>query len=71
MELFLAMILASHRPSATGPYDWHIPCERWQTRAVEIWEDENLPLKDRKFLINYLRGKVEGNCPYPSWDENG
>ena len=69
MELILAMTLASHRPTATGPYDWHVSCERWQARAVEIWEDENLPKKDRRFLINYLRGKVEGTCPYPIWDE--
>ena len=71
MELLLAMALASHNPSATGPYDWHMSCDRWQTKAVEIWEDEDLPNHDKRFLINYLRGKVEGRCSYPIWDENG
>ena len=70
MELILPLILGNHNPYAIGAYDWHIPCERWQTRAVEIWEDELIPEKDRRFLINYLRGKVEGECSYPIWDEN-
>ena len=65
MELLLSLVLASHNPDATGPYDWHMSCDRWQSRAVEIWEDENIPEYDREFLVNYLRGKVEGECPYP------
>ena len=65
MELLLAFVLASHNPHATGPYDWHMPCSRWQERAVEIWNDENIPESDREFLVNYLRSKVEGECPYP------
>ena len=65
MELLLTLVLASHNPHATGPYDWHMSCDRWQTRAVEIMEDEKLPESDRKFLVNYLRNKVEGECEYP------
>jgi len=65
MELFLTLVLASHNPHATGPYDWHMSCDRWQTRAVEIMDDENLPESERWFLVNYLRNKVEGECEYP------
>ena len=65
MSLLLALIFFSHRPDATGPYDWHMSCERWQARAVEIMADENIPQYDREFLVNYLRGKVAGECPYP------
>ena len=65
MDLLLALIFLSHRPDATGPYDWHMSCERWQARAVEIMADENIPRYDREFLVNYLRGKVAGECPYP------
>ena len=65
MELLLTLVLASHNPHATGPYDWHMSCDRWQTRAVEIMEDEKLPESDRRFLVNYLRNKVEGECEYP------
>lgn len=62
----ISLILASHNPNAVGPYDWHMPCGRWQERAIEIMKDENLPLHQRHFLINYLRNKVEGECKYPS-----
>ena len=65
MELLLTLVFASHNPHATGPYDWHMSCDRWQTRAVEIMEDEKLPESDRRFLVNYLRNKVEGECEYP------
>ena len=65
MELLLTLVLASHNPHATGPYDWHMSCDRWQTRAVEIMDDENLPESERWFLVNYLRNKVEGECEYP------
>ena len=65
MELILTLVLASHNPHATGPYDWHMSCDRWQTRAVEIMDDENLPESERWFLVNYLRNKVEGECEYP------
>jgi len=70
MELFFALLIASHNPDATGPYNWHTSCERWQDSAVKIWNDPMLPENDRWFLINYLRGKVAGECPYPEWDEN-
>ena len=65
MNILLSMILASHNPHATGPYDWHMSCDRWQKRAVEIWADEKMPESERQFVVNYLRGKVEGECPYP------
>ena len=65
MAPLIALVLFSHNPTATGPYDWHMSCDRWQQRAVEIWNDENIPEADRNFLVNYLRGKVEGECEYP------
>ena len=60
MALLASILLASH---GSGPYDWHIPCERWQTRAVEIMADENINIEKRRFLVRYLRNKVEGECP--------
>ena len=60
MGFLAAIVLASH---GSSPYDWHMSCERWQERAVEIMEDENITLQRRRFLVRYLRNKVEGECP--------
>ena len=60
MEFLAAVLIASH---GNGPYDWHMSCERWQERAVEIMEDKNISLQRRRFLVRYLRNKVEGECP--------
>tara|TARA_B100001564_G_scaffold355153_1_gene366974 strand:+ start:4385 stop:4588 length:204 start_codon:yes stop_codon:yes gene_type:complete len=55
-------IFASHADHLTKPYNWHMPCERWQERAAEIIEDDNLDYGSKRFLIRYLRSKVEGEC---------
>ena len=59
MELLLSLVIAMH-----DPYHWEMNCERWQTRAVEILNDENLPMSERRFLIRYLRNKVSGECEF-------
>ena len=59
MEFLLTLLLA-----VNDPYDWEMDCERWQTRAVEILNDENLPMSERRFLVRYLRNKVVGECEF-------
>jgi len=59
MELILSVLIATH-----NPYHWEMDCERWQKRAAEIRDDNNLPMKDRMFLIRYLRNKVKGECDF-------
>ena len=60
MNILAALLIATH---GVGPYDWHMSCERWQQRAVEIMADENIDIDQRRFLVRYLRNKVEGECP--------
>ncbi len=55
-------ILASHADHLTKPYNWHMSCERWMTRSLEIQEDDKLDYDSKMFLIRYLRSKVEGEC---------
>ena len=64
MELFLAILIVSHRPDVSNPYHWHMSCSRWYERSQEIMEDENLPINQRKFLVRYLRSKVDGKCNF-------
>ena len=59
MELLLSALIATH-----NPYHWNMSCERWRERAVEILADENINLYQRKFLVRYLRNKVEGECEF-------
>ena len=63
MELLLSLLLASH-----NPYHWTMDCARWQKRAVEIIDDNKLPMKERIFLIRYLRNKVKGKCDF-NWNQ--
>ena len=65
MELIFALLIA-----LKDPYAWEMDCDRWRTRAVEIYQDENIPIEDRKFLIRYLRSKVKGECPF-DWTQVG
>ena len=60
MNVFAALLIAAH---AAGPYDWHMSCERWKERAVEIMADEKISIHQRRFLVRYLRNKVQGDCP--------
>ena len=55
-------ILASHADHLTKPYNWHMSCERWQTRSLEIQQDDSLDYNSKVFLIRYLRSKVQGEC---------
>ena len=59
MELLLSALLAAH-----NPYHWELDCERWQTRAAEILNDEKLPIAERRNIIRYLRSKVVGECEF-------
>ena len=55
-------ILASHADHLIKPYNWHMSCERWVTRSLEIQEDDKLDYDSKVFLIRYLRSKVQGEC---------
>ena len=54
-----SLIFASH---GDGPYDWHMSCERWLEKKIEILQDDNLDNYNKRFLIRYFRSKVEGEC---------
>ena len=56
------LVLFSH---GDGPYDWHMSCDRWLERRVEIAKDDHLDPYNKRFLIRYLRSKVEEDCPIP------
>ena len=43
----------------SDPYGWHMSCERFQQRAVEIAADKNVSYAWRMKLIGYLMTKVE------------
>ena len=47
------------------PYAWHMTCEYWEQRSLEILQDENIPLGHRWMLVNHFRTKVEGECKHP------
>ena len=59
VTLLLALTLAHHDPS---PYGWHMSCERFLQRRVEILMDDNLDRRTKYNLIGYLKSKVEGQC---------
>ena len=59
VTLLLALTLAHHDPS---PYGWHMSCERFLQRRVEIQMDTNLDQRSKWNLIGYLKTKVEGQC---------
>ena len=65
MGLTLALLITFN-----DPYGWVMDCDRWRTRAVQIYQDENIPIEDRKFLIRYLRSKVQGECEF-DWTQVG
>ena len=60
MILLALLLMASH---GDGPYDWHMSCDRWQKKSIEIIADKEISLKQREYLIRYLRSKVDGPCP--------
>ena len=62
LSLLASTIFASHADHLTKPYNWHMSCERWQTRSLEIQQDKNLDYDSKRFLIRYLKSKVDGEC---------
>ena len=60
VSILLALTLAHHNDG--NPYGWHMSCERFLQRRVEIQADSNLDLRSKLNLIGYLKTKVEGQC---------
>ena len=60
LSILLALTLAHHADD--NPYGWHMSCERFLQRRVEIQADPNLDLRSKLNLIGYLKSKVEGEC---------
>lgn len=60
LSTLLALTLSSHNEGS--PYGWHISCERFLQRRVEILMDDNLDRRTKYNLIGYLRSKVDGSC---------
>jgi len=60
LSLLLAFTLVHHADDSS--YGWHMSCERFQQRKVEISMDNNLDQKSKYNLIGYLKSKVEGEC---------
>ena len=58
LSILLALTLAHHDDG--NPYGWHMSCERFLQRRVEIQLDPNLDLRSKLNLIGYLKSKVEG-----------
>ena len=60
IALLLTIYLnASHSDS---PYDWHMSCERWMEKKIEILIDDNLDARNKRLLIDYFRSKVDSEC---------
>ena len=59
-SILLALTLAHHDDG--NPYGWHMSCERFLQRRVEIQADPHLDLRSKMNLIGYLKTKVEGQC---------
>jgi len=60
LSTLLAFTLAHHNDMS--PYGWHMSCERWLERSIEIQLDSNLDQESKYNLIAYLRQKVPGEC---------
>ena len=60
LSLLLAFTLAHHADGTS--YGWHMSCERFLQRRVEILMDDNLDHRSKYNLIGYLKSKVEGKC---------
>ena len=60
ISVLLALTLAHHADGT--PYGWHMSCERFLQKRVEILMDDNLDRRTKYNLIGYLRSKVEGQC---------
>ena len=60
ISLLLTLTLAHHND--INPYGWHMSCERFLQRRVEIQMDPILDQRSKWGLIGYLKTKVEGQC---------
>jgi len=60
LNLLLALTLVHHDDG--NPYGWHMSCERFLHRRVEILMDDNLDRRMKYNLIGYLKSKVQGQC---------
>ena len=60
LEFLLAFVLTHHNEGS--PYGWHMSCERFLQRRIEILMDDNLDYRSQRNLIGYLRTKVEEEC---------
>ena len=59
-SILLALTLAHHNDASA--YGWHMSCERWLQRSIEIQMDSNFDQESKYNLIAYLRRKVPGEC---------
>jgi hypothetical protein len=60
LSTLLAFTLAHHNDASA--YGWHMSCERWLEKSIEIQLDSNLDQESKYNLIAYLRRKVPGEC---------
>ena len=60
LSLILALTLAHHDDA--NPYGWHMTCERFLEKRVEILMDDNLDRRAKYNLIGYFKSKVPGEC---------
>ena len=60
MAFLLAMLLSYSAPAS--PYHWHMSCSRWIEKTREIEADNNLSENAKRFLVRYMRSKVDGPC---------
>jgi hypothetical protein len=59
LSLALALWLSHH---GDGPYDWHMTCDRFVEKRLEIILDDNFTTRQKQRLIDYFRSKVPGHC---------
>jgi len=60
LSTLLALTLAYHNDA--NPYGWHMSCERFLQKRIEILMNPNLDQRSKYNLIGYFRSKVEGQC---------
>jgi len=60
LSILLALTLAHHDDG--NPYGWHMTCERFLQKRVEIYLDGNLDFRSKRNLIMYFKSKVDGQC---------
>jgi len=60
LSTLLALIIANHDDG--NPYGWHMSCERFLEKRIEILRDDNLDRRSKYNLIDYFRSKIQGQC---------